>query len=217
MALRAAHGHARGSGPQIEILPPDELPNGTGADTDRPGRGPDGRFAPGNRIATNKGVRAASGRLGKMAVDPLYAPFLAWGRRYGAHRRTELAKSHGGAISAGVGALVESAAQMLAQSRFIAAKAGAEGDPDLMKRSGSMACDARQTELAAWELAEREAKTRRAQVRQDPQAVLRARLAAARAAREGSGQQDGRRPEQAADEVAPGGAVARGGAVEPVE
>jgi hypothetical protein len=72
--------------------------------------------------------------------------------------------------------LVESAAMGLAMARFLAAKAGATGDPVLMKQSSSMSCDARQHELAAWELAAREAQMRAKATRVDPQAAMRHRM-----------------------------------------
>lgn len=95
-----------------------------------------------------------------MKADPAFAVYAAWGKRYAAHRRGELAQAHGGSISAGVGALVESASLALAASRFLSAKAAETGDPELFKRSSALANDARQNELAAWELASREAKAR---------------------------------------------------------
>lgn len=103
------------------------------------------------------GIRGA---LGLELVDPRYRPFARWGARYGAHRRQELAELHGGKISAGVGAMVESAALALAASRFVHLLAAETGDPELFKQAAGMASTARQDELAAWELAAREAAGR---------------------------------------------------------
>jgi hypothetical protein len=93
-------------------------------------------------------------------MDPRYQVFARWGQRYGAHRRRELAAAHGGEISAGVGAIVESAAQAMAASRFVQRLASEAGDPELFKQASQLASTARQHELAAWELAHREAVAR---------------------------------------------------------
>jgi hypothetical protein len=95
-----------------------------------------------------------------MTVSDEFAPYAKWGRRYASHRRAELARAHGGELSAGASGLVESAGTQLAQSRYLAAKAASTGDAALMKTSSSLANDARQNELAAWELAARESAAR---------------------------------------------------------
>lgn len=159
MTLRKGHGTGRGV-PRIEVLPADELPPVTPALTVRPERGPDGRFLPGNTAARSQRVRPGPRGTGALKADPAFAVYERWGKRYAAHRRGELAKAHGGAISAGVGALVESASLALAASRYLAALAAQTGDAELFKRSSALANDARQNELAAWELASREAKVR---------------------------------------------------------
>jgi len=71
-----------------------------------------------------------------------------------------MAQAHGGEISAGVGAMLESAAMALAASRYLHSKGAETGDADLLKRASALANDARQNELAAWELAAREAAAR---------------------------------------------------------
>jgi hypothetical protein len=71
-----------------------------------------------------------------------------------------LAQLHGGSVSAGVGAIVESAAQTLAASRFVHLLAAETGDAELFKQAATLASTARQHELAAWELAAREAGAR---------------------------------------------------------
>jgi hypothetical protein len=98
--------------------------------------------------------------LGLDRSDPKVRPFLAWGRRYASHRRRELAQAHGGSISAGVGALIESAALALGASRYLHALGAETGDPEILKRASALANDARQNELAGWELAAREAAAR---------------------------------------------------------
>lgn len=161
MALRSGHGQGRGR-PHIEVLPPDELPAATGSKTVRSDRGPDGRFTRGNTAARARRLRAGplGGVGGIDSTSDAFKPFARWGRRYGAHRRRELAAAHGGEISAGVGALVESAALALASSRYLQNQGAAIGDAELLKRASSLAAEARQNELAAWELAAREAKAR---------------------------------------------------------
>lgn len=161
MAIRSGHGNGRGR-PHVEVLPPDELPPATGSETDRSDRSPDGRFCRGNTAARSRRLRAGplGGQGGVDATAPEFRPFARWGRRYGAHRRRELAAAHGGQISAGVGALVESAALALASSRFLQTRGASVGDPELLKRASALASEARQNELAAWELAAREAKAR---------------------------------------------------------
>lgn len=159
MALRKGHGTGAGV-PRVEVLPADELPPVTPAITVRRDRGPDGRFLPGNTAARSQRVRPGPRGTGALKAAPDFEVYERWGKRYAAHRREELAQAHGGSISAGVGALVESASLALAASRYLAAQAAQTGDPDLFKRSSALANDARQNELAAWELASREAKAR---------------------------------------------------------
>lgn len=157
MALRKGHGNGAGS-PRIEVLPPDELPSATGSITVRSERTPDGRFAAGNTVSKSGRLRPRIGVTVSLETDSAIRPYLKWGRRYAAHRRNELALMHGGTISAGVGALIETASLELAHSRYLAARAAETCDADTMKRAASLADSARQNELAAWELAAREAK-----------------------------------------------------------
>src|SRR5689334_8742961 len=114
MALRSGHGNGRGR-PHIEVLPPDELPAALGSQTVRPDRDTGGRFTRGNTAARSRRLRAGTlGGIGGIeSTSAEFKPFARWGRRYGSHRRRELAAAHGGEISAGVGVLVESAALAL--------------------------------------------------------------------------------------------------------
>jgi hypothetical protein len=161
--IRSAHGAAKAAGATVEVsVPPaDELsePSATASLTVRPDRTPNGRFTAKNTVARSRRLRP--GKLGGVDVSsPEFRPFAKWGRRYAAHRRDELARAHGGQISAGVGALVESASLALAASRFAHAKASATGDVAMFKMATLLGCDARQHELSAWELASRESKVR---------------------------------------------------------
>lgn len=160
MTLRSGHGTGRGV-PRVEVLPPDELPPAMGSDAVRAERDSQGRFLPGNRSGSQKRLRVGpKGLTGIDRTSPEFRPFASWGARYGAHRRRELAKLHGGEVSAGVGAIVESAAIAMAASRYLSAKGAETGDPELFKQSSALAATARQHELAAWELAAREAAAR---------------------------------------------------------
>jgi hypothetical protein len=168
MALRTGHGNGAGM-PRIEVLPPDELPPATGALAVRPDRGHDGRFTAGNTVGRMRRVRPDSRGLPALpAMSPAYAPFARWGRRYGAHRRRELAQAHGGEISAGVAAIIESAALAMAASRSLQSVASLSGDVEIFRQSSQLASTARQHELAAWELAARE---RAARPKPDPYAA----------------------------------------------
>lgn len=160
MVLRQGHGKGGGS-PRIEVLPADELPSATPSLPVRPDRDGSGRFVAGNAAGIAKRVRpGVRGALGLDRADPRYRAFARWGARYGAHRRRELTELHGGAISAGVGAIVELAAQAMAASRFVQALAAESCDTEQFKQAAALACIARQHELAAWELAAREAAAR---------------------------------------------------------
>lgn len=167
MVWRGAHGASARGGRLVasETLPSDELPPATPAFAVRPDRGPDGRFAKGNGIAKSKRLKA--GPRGALAMleakgDPARRATVNWGRRYGAHRRAELAQAHGGSISAGVGAIIESAADLMADGRYWRARGIAEGNPDYAKLAAQLMAQARGCERDAWELAAREAETRRA-------------------------------------------------------
>ena len=160
MALRTGHGSGKGS-PRIEVMPADELPSAIGSNAVETHRGTHGHFGPNNPFGASKRVRP--GKLGGVDTsDPRFRPFRNWARRYAGHRRAELAKAHGGEISAGVGAIVESAALALGDSRFVQMLASETGDVDLFKRAADLGALARQHELAAWELAAREATARAA-------------------------------------------------------
>lgn len=162
MALRSGHGAGAGV-PRLEVLPPDELPPATGTNAVQPGRDAAGRFVRGNTEARAQRTRPGpNGLVGVDRCSPDFRPFARWGARYGAHRRRELAAAHGGAISAGVGAIVESAALAMAASRYLdhQARQGGEDAAELFKRAAALGQTARQHELAAWELAAREAAVR---------------------------------------------------------
>ena len=176
MTWRKGHGNGSGA-PRIEVLPPDELPAATSGLAVRSGRDAGGRFAVNNREQSKKVVRPGPRGFASLVVDPTFEPFQRWGKRYAAHRRTELAAVHGGTLSAGVSALIESAGAQLAASRYLQAKASTTGDASLFKQASTLSNDARQNELAAWELCAREADARKRHApRGDAAAAIRARM-----------------------------------------
>jgi hypothetical protein len=93
-------------------------------------------------------------------ADVVWQATNKWGKRYGVHRRGELARAHGGSISAGVGALVEDEQQLRTDARYWRARGMAEGNPDFCKLAASLLSQARGAARDAWELASREAEAR---------------------------------------------------------
>lgn len=180
MALRTAHGAAAAGGALlvVETLPADELPAASGSDPARRDRDAGGRFLPGNSIARNAKFRAGRhGELAKLKAqgDPAWRAADRWGQQWAAHRRTELARCHGDALSSEVCAMVEDAAEAMADARYARAKAMAveSTDPErasaLRSEARQLRIEARGHRLGAWELAAREAAARP----QDPGAAHR--------------------------------------------
>jgi hypothetical protein len=185
VALRSGHGTGSGS-PRIEVLPPDELPQGVQANplaSARDERRADGTFAPGARTMQSAGGRATAGktrlsaRLG-LATLPAGDAFSVYRRAAATFRRVQcasLARSVGGGVCGpGPSSVVASAALALAWSRYLSDEAARTGDPELAMRSARLGETSRQHLLAAHELAAREAAARPAP---DPHAALRAALA----------------------------------------
>ncbi len=155
-------GRDKGQGtPHVEVLDARRLPAATPAESAPPERDAHGRFLPGNRTARASRLRPRITGLAHIDQSaPDFRTFARWGLRYGAHRRRELAELHGGTLSAGASAIIESAAQAMAASRFLQWRASQTGDPSLFAQAARLAQTARQNELAAWELASREAQAR---------------------------------------------------------
>jgi hypothetical protein len=165
VTLRNAHGRARALGrlTASELTPADELRPARPVASVRPDRDASGRFVAGNRAGTAKRVRM--GKRGALVElerkgDPAARAALAFGRRYAAHRRAELGRVHGGELSAGVGAMVESAGELLAAARYWSARGIAEANPDHARLAAQLVAGSRQAERDAWELAAREAAAR---------------------------------------------------------
>jgi hypothetical protein len=165
MALRTGHGNGAGS-PRVEVLPPDELPEGVQGEAlaeHRSERDAAGRFRPGARTAQSAGGTSSRDMtrlarrlsLGATMADPRFEPFLRAARAFRAHHVTELARSVGGGhCSAAAASIVASAALQLAGSRFAFEVLG-----DLVLGS-RLANDSRQNLLAAHELCAIDAKAR---------------------------------------------------------
>ena len=162
MALRTGHGTGAGV-PRIEVLPAAELPTPNAGETAAvlASRRAIGRpFEAGNRAAAGRRPKLALLGVRIESADPRYALALRRASRYRKRRCAELAAVHGGFVSAGASSLVASAALALCASRYLYECAAETGDADTLKRASSLANDARQGELAAWELASREAAAR---------------------------------------------------------
>jgi len=67
---------------------------------------------------------------------------------------------HGGSISAAVGAMVETAGDLLADARYWRARAMAEGSADYARLASQLATSSRQTERDSWHMAAVEAAAR---------------------------------------------------------
>ena len=161
MALRKGHGNGAGT-PRIEVLPPDEQPAAQAAGADPLETGRDSA----KRVRTTAAAQALA-RLPrrsrflpkKLACDPRFeqhnARRLEWQRK----RMAELQAAHG-FVSHGVGAMLNAAAWLYAGGEFAAELAAGAGDMDGFKSAATLTSTARQHELAAWELAAREAQAR---------------------------------------------------------
>jgi len=172
MALRTAHGAAAAGGALlvVETLPADELPAASGSDPARKDRDGGGRFLPGNAIGKNAKFRTSrNGRLAKLEAkgDPAWQAANRWGLQWAAHRRTELARMHGGELSSEVCSIIEDAGQAMADARYCRALAASveAAQPtraaDLRSEARQLRIEARGHRLAAWEIAAKEAAARK--------------------------------------------------------
>lgn len=166
-------------GPRVLISAPDKLP-----EPEQPanfeGQGPldkdaGGRFQRGNKFAKLSRLKAGPKVLARMdTCDPEMREWLTWAKRYIRRRKVELAKISGGEISAGVAAMVQASGMSYASSYFTYQQGVKLGDVDMLKKSSAMAVEARQQDLAAYELSMREAKARPAK---SPHELLKEALA----------------------------------------
>lgn len=140
----------------IEVQPADEMAKVNQLDIDarkasqeRIGR----PFKKGNKAGGRKPKLA---KLGLRTEDEGYKRVLKAAESYRRTRSREFKITHG-YVSIGVSALIATASLQLAVSRHLLEQAMKGGcDVDLIKRASAMANEARQNELAAWELASRE-------------------------------------------------------------
>jgi hypothetical protein len=160
----------------VRVAESDELPNMPMPPTVKVERDPvTGKFLPRNGIA--KGIKKKLLRPEVMgrgyAADKTMAKFLVWANAYSKARRLELATMCGGTLSAGASSLIETASLALANSRYMqfigSGGNGKEPNPELLLKSSRLADQARQSELAAYELAVREYKARpKVEIRVNP-------------------------------------------------
>lgn len=111
-----------------------------------------------------KGNKASAGRKPKLAKlginmrpgqDPIYQAALRAAEQYRRVRIREVLNTHGW-ISVGVKSLIATSALQIAISRWMMEKAVEEGNMDMVKKASQIANDARQNDIAAFELASRE-------------------------------------------------------------
>ncbi|HMA97095.1 MAG TPA: hypothetical protein VKP30_30635 [Polyangiaceae bacterium] len=164
MALRTGHGTGAGV-PRVEVLPVDELPEGTpapaGADS-RLAATERGKFTAGNRRSV-LGGKATAGQcrlakrlhLGESFSDPRFTYYARSAKVWrNAQLRQLSATVGGGFVGPGPSSVIASAALQLAASRFAFEVLG-----DLVLGS-KLANDSRQNLLAAHELTAKEAAAR---------------------------------------------------------
>lgn len=161
--LRSAHGTGAGALLRAERPPLDEQRPLNAADTAaglalRAQRGRP--FQRGNQAA--KGRKPSLCALGVPVdtADPRYRKALRKGRRYMQRRARELAVMHGGELGAGPSAMLAHAARATAASVLLYELAGETLDAALFAQAARLADSARQQELTAVALAEREAEAR---------------------------------------------------------
>jgi hypothetical protein len=153
VTLRKSHGVAYPT-----TLPADELPDASGSGAAvMAARGKP--FQKGNRAGVGRRPKLALLGVEVDAADPRYERALKRASRYRKRRCSELLHAHG-FVSAGVAAMVASAALALCASRYLYEVAAQTGDPDTLKRASQLATDARQHELAAFEVCARESRAR---------------------------------------------------------
>lgn len=118
---------------------------------------------PWTKLPRNRRNKLSIMGLGKEYLekgDPRYKRAMELANVYRKARTRELSAIHG-FVSAGVSALLATASLALAASRFLYEKAAETGDMDTIRKASALAGDARQAELAAWELCAREGMMKR--------------------------------------------------------
>lgn len=159
MALTRSQGALRPT-----VLPPDEqpIPPAAAAVAVDAGRDQLGRLRSSEAArALAKLPRRGAFLPRNIACDPRFTPHNRRRLEWVAGRRTELVELTGH-VSRGVGAMLASAAWLYAGGELCAELAAEKCDPELFKIAASLTSTARQHDLAAWELATREAQARTA-------------------------------------------------------
>jgi hypothetical protein len=157
MALSRSHGALRPA-----VLPPDEqpIPPAGAAVAIDAGRDQLGRLRSSEAArALAKLPRRGAFLPRNVACNPRFKPHNQRRLEWVAGRRTELAELTGH-VSRGVGAMLASAAWLYAGGELCAELAAEKCDPEMFKIAASLTSTARQHDLAAWELATREAHAR---------------------------------------------------------
>lgn len=164
MTLRTAHGTARDNGASIvvEQRPLDEIPPPNAQETanrlaERRVRGRP--FKPGNRAAVGRPPALCVFGMRIDAQDPEYRKALRKANSYRRRRVSELTVAYG-YVSAGAAGMVASASLALGGSRYLYELAGRNGDTSLIAQAARLAESAKQLEIAAMDVAQREAAAR---------------------------------------------------------
>jgi hypothetical protein len=161
--LRAAHGKGADAILRAELPPLDEMRPVDAEVTAQGNAVLDARGRPfqrGNTAAKGRKPGLASMGLPIDSADPRYRKALRKAKNYMIRRTRELAAQGGGTLGAGPSAMLSNAALALAASRVLYELAAETLDPALFKQAASLADSARQQELTAVGLAEREAAAR---------------------------------------------------------
>jgi hypothetical protein len=157
--LRTAHGAGAAALLRTELPPLDEHQPLNASDTvdGLALRAKRGRpFQRGNSAAKNRKPSLCALGVPIETADPRYRKALRKARRYMQRRQRELAVMHGGELGAGPSAMLAHAARATAASVLLYELAGETLDAGLFKQAASLADSARQQELTAVALAERE-------------------------------------------------------------
>lgn len=121
------------------------------------------RFWPKKSLIKGKKTKLATFGLSQEILDkgdPRYAECVKIADDYRKHRSRELVIMHGH-ISSGASSLLSSASLALAASRYLYERFAETGEISVLQMASKLATDARQTELAVWELCAREAISRK--------------------------------------------------------
>lgn len=171
MALRTGHGNGAGA-PHIEVLPPDELPDGVAASSRPiPRRDAAGRLLPGPGAAElgRRGAMATkeSRKLAQLLglweppEDHAYSPYARLAREWRDEHIARLSQTVGGGeVGPGPASIVSTAALQMGASRYLYDVGARTGDATILLQASRLADSSRQNLLAAHELCAREAKAK---------------------------------------------------------